>query len=342
MRKKVFLAAVFCALACGGMFGKQAPQPTAGPTSTDASEATLWNSIESSSDPREFLAYLTQYPDGAHVVPAMVRVESYAVGLNFGLLLMKQPVDYDAASILRGVGEEMGGGKTLLNDQQVNAALAELQARTDSNNDNQRVRAEETTSYAIGMNFARKLVHQELGLDSAGVVHGVKDILSGNKPLLTREVAQGALDEFQIWATVKEDERRTKAGEANLKEGAEFLRNNAKKEGVVVLPSGLQYKILTEGTGSRPKASDTVICEYRGTLINGEVFESSDKDPSTVVVSDAIPGWAEALQLMPVGSKWQLSIPPDLAYGAVGKGSDVDPNATILLEVELIAIQGKN
>src|ERR1700722_10195135 len=100
MRKNVFLAAVFCALACESMFGKQAPAPTAVPPSTDASEAALWNSIESSSDPRDFLAYLNQYPDGAHVAPAMVRVESYAIGADFGVLLMKQPVDYDTASVL--------------------------------------------------------------------------------------------------------------------------------------------------------------------------------------------------------------------------------------------------
>ena len=348
MTRHVFLAAVLCALAGGAMFGKQAPAPAPAPapaaapteTSAQASEAAAWKSIRSSSDPTDFMTYLKQYPNGAHVTQAMERVESYAVGLNFGLLLMKQPVDYDTSSVVRGVEEEMGGGKTLLSDAQVNAALTELQAQEDSNKD-KRVQAGETASYAIGMNFARKLVHQDLGLDGSSVAHAVKDILLGNKPLVTNEIEEGALDDLSLRATVKQDELRNQAGQASLKQGAEFLANNAKKEGVVVLPSGLQYKILTRGTGPKPKANDTVICEYSGTLIDGKEFENSDKDPSIFVVSDAIPGWAEALQLMPVGSKWQLFIPPDLAYGAVGKSPDVGPNATILLEVQLVAIQPK-
>ena len=133
------------------------------------------------------------------------------------------------------------------------------------------------------------------------------------------------------------------AGEANKKEGEAFLADNKTKPGVVALPSGLQYKILTEGTGAKPTAGDSVVCNYRGTLINGKEFDSSYKrgQPATFPVGRVIKGWTEALQLMPVGSKWQLFIPSDLAYGASGAGGDIGPNATLIFEVELISIQGK-
>ncbi len=133
------------------------------------------------------------------------------------------------------------------------------------------------------------------------------------------------------------------AGEANKKEGEAFLAANKSKEGVVTLPSGLQYKILQQGTGPKPTASDSVVCNYRGTLLNGTEFDSSYKrgQPATLGVGQVIPGWTEALQLMPVGSKWQLFIPSNLAYGARGAGSDIGPNSTLTFEVELLSIQGK-
>jgi FKBP-type peptidyl-prolyl cis-trans isomerase FklB len=133
------------------------------------------------------------------------------------------------------------------------------------------------------------------------------------------------------------------AGDANKKEGDAFLAANKTKEGVVTLPSGLQYKILQEGTGPKPTASDTVVCNYRGTLLNGTEFDSSYKrgQPATFAVGQVIHGWTEALQLMTVGSKWQLFIPPDLAYGPRGAGNDIGPNATLVFEVELVSIQPK-
>lgn len=134
------------------------------------------------------------------------------------------------------------------------------------------------------------------------------------------------------------------AGEANKKEGEAFLAANKAKEGVVTLPSGLQYKILKEGTGPKPAASDSVICNYRGTLLNNTEFDSSYKrgEPATFPVGQVIHGWTEALQLMPVGSKWQLFIPAELAYGPRGAGPDIGPNATLIFEVELLSIQGKS
>jgi len=132
-------------------------------------------------------------------------------------------------------------------------------------------------------------------------------------------------------------------GEKNKKDGDAFLAENKGKEGVVALPSGLQYKILKAGDGEKPKSTDTVVCNYRGTLLNGKEFDSSYKrgQPATFPVSGVIKGWTEALQLMPVGSKWQLFIPPDLAYGDRGAGNDIAPGATLIFEVELLSIQPK-
>jgi FKBP-type peptidyl-prolyl cis-trans isomerase FklB len=131
--------------------------------------------------------------------------------------------------------------------------------------------------------------------------------------------------------------------DANKAAGAAFLAENKAKEGVVTLPSGLQYKILTAGTGPKPSATDVVICNYRGTLLDGKEFDSSYKrgQPASFPVNQVIKGWTEALQLMPVGSKWQLFIPSELAYRDRGAGADIGPGATLIFEVELISIQGK-
>jgi FKBP-type peptidyl-prolyl cis-trans isomerase FklB len=140
-----------------------------------------------------------------------------------------------------------------------------------------------------------------------------------------------------------QEETRQYLAEKNMKEGETFLAENKTREGVVALESGLQYKILKSGDGEKPAAGDTVVCNYRGTLINGTEFDSSYKrgKPATFAVNRVIKGWTEALQLMPVGSKWQLFIPPNLAYGARGAGNLIGPNATLIFEVELIAIEGK-
>jgi FKBP-type peptidyl-prolyl cis-trans isomerase FklB len=133
------------------------------------------------------------------------------------------------------------------------------------------------------------------------------------------------------------------AGDANKKVGDAFLAANKTKEGVVTLPSGLQYKILTAGDGAKPTAADSVVCNYKGTLINGKEFDASSKHggPATFPVGGVIKGWTEALQLMPVGSKWQLFVPADLAYGQRGAGGDIGPGATLIFEVELLSIKAK-
>src|SRR5208282_3574512 len=152
------------------------------------------------------------------------------------------------------------------------------------------------------------------------------------------------LTEVQNEVHKEQQEKAHQAAATNKTEGEAFLAANKSKDGVVTLPSGLQYKILTAGTGPKPTASDSVVCNYRGTLINGTEFDSSYKrgQPATFGVGQVIKGWTEALQLMPVGSKWQLFIPSSLAYGERGAGADIGPNATLIFEVELVSIQDKN
>jgi FKBP-type peptidyl-prolyl cis-trans isomerase FklB len=203
--------------------------------------------------------------------------------------------------------------------------------------------AKEKTSYALGMNIAHTVKAQPLDLDQNAFVQGVRDVLFGGKTLMTEDEMAAALGVLQNEMAAKAAEAAKQMGEINKKEGADFLAANKTKDGVVTLPSGLQYKIITAGTGPKPTAADTVICNYRGTLLNGTEFDSSYKrgQPATFPVGRVIKGWTEALQLMPVGSKWQLFIPSDLAYGERGAGADIAPNATLIFEVELISIQGK-
>jgi len=199
-------------------------------------------------------------------------------------------------------------------------------------------------SYAIGMSIAHSLKGQSLDVKSALVAKGLQDVLNGGKPLMTDEEAQATLGKAREAMMKKAEQEREAAGQKSKQEGDAFLAANKTKEGVVTLPSGLQYKILTAGTGPKPTAADQVVCDYRGSLIDGKEFDSSYKrgQPATFPVSGVIKGWTEALQLMPVGSKWQLFIPPDLAYGAAGAGNgDIPPNATLIFEVELKSIKAK-
>jgi FKBP-type peptidyl-prolyl cis-trans isomerase len=195
----------------------------------------------------------------------------------------------------------------------------------------------EKDSYAVGLNIGLGLRKQPVDLDTASVLRGMKDALSDSKPLLTPDEVGAALNELQ-------GEAQKNAEERNMKEADDFLAANKTKDGVVTLPSGLQYKILTAGTGAKPTASDTVVCNYSGRLINGTEFDSSYKrgKPAEFQVGGVIKGWTEALQLMPVGSKWQLYIPSDLAYGARGAGGGaIGPNQALIFDVELISIKGK-
>jgi len=190
-------------------------------------------------------------------------------------------------------------------------------------------------SYAIGMNIGKSIHRDGVDVDPNILLRGMKDALAGGKTVLTDDEAKAIMTNLQADMRKQQAEKAQLAGEA-------FLAENKTKEGVVTLPSGLQYKILTEGTGSKPTATDTVVCNYKGMLLDNTEFDSSysRKQPLTIPVGGVIKGWTEALQLMPVGSKWQLFIPSDLAYGPQQKGP-IGPNSTLIFEVELLSIQPK-
>jgi FKBP-type peptidyl-prolyl cis-trans isomerase len=198
-------------------------------------------------------------------------------------------------------------------------------------------------SYAIGMKMGASFKKQSVPVDPAILMRGVKDSMTG-KTVLTDDEAQAAIMEVQKEMQAKQQEKMKEAGEANKKEGESFLAANKSKAGVVTLPSGLQYKIEKAGTGPKPTSADSVVCNYRGTLIDGKEFDSSYKrgQPATFPVTGVIKGWTEALQLMPVGSKWQLFIPADLAYGDRGAGGEIGPGATLIFDIELLSIEDKS
>jgi FKBP-type peptidyl-prolyl cis-trans isomerase FklB len=199
-------------------------------------------------------------------------------------------------------------------------------------------------SYALGMNLAENLKSQSVEIDPNILLRGMKDALAGGKTLLTVDEEHSTLMELQNGLRKAQMEKMQKLGEKNKTDGEAFLAANKAKPGIVTLPSGLQYKILHAGTGPKPTASDSVSCNYRGTLIDGTTeFDSSYKrgEPTTFPVSGVIKGWTEALQLMPVGSKWQLFVPAALAYGDRAASALIGPNATLIFEVELVSIQDK-
>jgi FKBP-type peptidyl-prolyl cis-trans isomerase len=201
-------------------------------------------------------------------------------------------------------------------------------------------------SYALGMSIGLGFQKQGIdkSVDSALVVRGLRDAISGSKTAMTEDEMKAALQQLRTEVMSAQEAKAKEAGSANRKEGETFLAANKSKDGVKVLPDGLQYKVLTEGNGPKPAATDTVTVNYRGTLINGKEFDSSYKrgQPATFPVGGVIKGWTEALQLMPVGSKWQLYIPADLAYGDRGAGGDIGPGDTLIFEVELLSIGEKN
>jgi FKBP-type peptidyl-prolyl cis-trans isomerase FklB len=195
-------------------------------------------------------------------------------------------------------------------------------------------------SYSVGYQIGGDFKRQGVDLKSDLVVQGMRDAVQGTKPLLTPEEMNKTLVELKRKVTAAQQEERKMAAEKSRADGEAFLAENAKKEGVVTLPSGLQYKILKEGTGASPQAIDNVTVHYRGTLIDGTEFDSSHKrnQPATFRVSGVIPGWTEALQMMKPGAKWQLFIPAKLAYGERGTGSAIPPNSTLIFEVELLKV----
>lgn len=189
-------------------------------------------------------------------------------------------------------------------------------------------------SYALGLSIGNNFENSGIkDLQVEDFVKGLTDVLSGNQPAITYDEAKEVINDYFM----KLQKERL---EINKKAGEEFLNINRHKAGVVELPSGLQYEVLKNGTGAKPTATDKVKCHYHGTLINGTVFDSSVQrgEPAVFGVSQVIPGWVEALQLMPVGSKWRLFIPSNLAYSENGAGNLIEPNSTLIFDVELLDI----
>lgn len=199
----------------------------------------------------------------------------------------------------------------------------------------------EKISYSMGVDIGKRLKQQSIDFDPDLFAKGLKDVYSGGEVLLTDQEIKETLTAFQKTLVAKQTEMRKQLGEKNKKEGEAFLAENKKKEGVTTLPSGLQYTVIEAGTGKMPKATDTVVTNYRGTLVDGTEFDSSYKrgKPATFPVNGVIKGWTEALQRMKEGAKWKLFIPSDLAYGERGAGNTIGPNATLIFDIELISVK---
>jgi UDP-GlcNAc:undecaprenyl-phosphate/decaprenyl-phosphate GlcNAc-1-phosphate transferase len=196
-------------------------------------------------------------------------------------------------------------------------------------------------SYAIGLEMGKGVKEQGFDVDPAIVAMGIKDALAGGKAQLTDEEFRKIIGDVQEEMKQKQMQAMEEAATQNKKDGDAFLAENTKKAGVVTLPSGLQYKIITAGQGKKPAETDTVLCNYKGTFLDGTEFDSSAQagKPVPFDLKGIIPGFKEALMLMPVGSKWQIFVPSDLAYGERGAGNVIGPNSTLIFEIELVSIQ---
>lgn len=198
-------------------------------------------------------------------------------------------------------------------------------------------------SYGIAFGLGARMAVDSVPMDMAAFTAGMSDGLEGAEPRLTQEEITAEMQAYQEKAVAAQQASQAEAGAANLAASSAFLAENAAKDGVVVTETGLQYEVLVAGEGATPTAADTVEVHYRGTLTDGTEFDSSYSRGQTASfgVTQVIPGWVEALQLMPVGSKWKLVIPSELAYGAGGAGATIGPNATLVFEVELVSIADK-
>lgn len=196
-------------------------------------------------------------------------------------------------------------------------------------------------SYSIGLQFGSQISKIQDMVNQDAIILGFKDGLTGTTPQLTTEEMQTVMQEFQKSMVEKQQAKQKEMATNGKAEGEKFLAANKTKDGVITTASGLQYKILTAGTGATPAATDTVVTHYTGTTIDGKVFDSSHKRnaPATFPVNGVIKGWTEALQLMKVGAKWQLFIPSELAYGERGAGASIGPNQVLIFEIELLEIK---
>jgi FKBP-type peptidyl-prolyl cis-trans isomerase FklB len=200
----------------------------------------------------------------------------------------------------------------------------------------------EKLSYAIGMEMGKGVKAQGIDVDSGVLLQGLKDALTDAKPQMSEDELRQVIGALQQEMRQKQMQAEEAAAAENKTKGEAFLAANAKKDGVVALPDGLQYKIITAGEGKKPVETDTVLCNYKGTFLDGTEFDSSTQmgKPVPFEVKSVIPGFKEVLQLMSVGSKWQVFVPSNLAYGERGAGNVIGPNATLIFEIELVSIQG--
>lgn len=196
-------------------------------------------------------------------------------------------------------------------------------------------------SYSIGADLGKNFKKQGIDINPAAMAKGLQDGMAGSQLLLTEQQMKDVLNKFQKDLLAKRNADFTKKAEENKAKGETFLNQNKSKDGVVTLPSGLQYKVIQKGDGAKPTKDDVVTVEYTGTLIDGQVFDSTDKagKPATFKVSQVIPGWTEALQLMPAGSTWEVFVPSDLAYGPRSVGGPIGPNETLIFKIHLISVK---
>jgi FKBP-type peptidyl-prolyl cis-trans isomerase FklB len=222
----------------------------------------------------------------------------------------------------------------------VTAFLGSLAATAQESKPATITNPKDKTSYALGVNIGTGLKQQGFDINPAMLAKGLSDAYTGGKILLSEQEVHETLAALQKELVAKVQERQKAEVDKNKKAGDAFLEANKKKPGVKTLPDGLQYKILKEGTGEKPTADDTVTVNYRGSLIDGTEFDSSyaRKEPATFKVNGVIKGWTEILQLMPVGSKWEVYIPPALAYGDRGAGNKIGPDSVLVFEIELMSI----
>ncbi len=202
---------------------------------------------------------------------------------------------------------------------------------------------EDKVSYSIGSDLGKHLQRQGITINSVVFTRGIEDGIKGGPLLLSEDEMKQVLNDFQKKMMAKRADEVSKQAQENKTKGDAFLASNKTKSGVVTLPSGLQYKIITAGKGAKPTKDDTVTVDYTGKLINGTVFDSSEKTgkPATFKVTQVIPGWTEALQLMPIGSTWELYVPANLAYGERSVGGAIGPNETLIFNVHLIGVEAK-
>ncbi|KTD06791.1 FKBP-type peptidyl-prolyl cis-trans isomerase [Legionella jamestowniensis] len=196
-------------------------------------------------------------------------------------------------------------------------------------------------SYSIGADLGKNFKKQGIDINPAAMAKGLQDGMTGGQLLLTEQQMKDVLNKFQKDLMAKRNAEFNKKAEENKAKGEAFLNQNKAKDGVVTLPSGLQYKVLQKGDGAKPAKEDTVTVEYTGKLVDGQVFDSTERTgkPATFKVSQVIPGWTEALQLMPAGSTWEVYVPADLAYGPRSVGGPIGPNETLIFKIHLISVK---